>query len=77
MDPGEDGTPDMPLNLRVVRENAEAEAIIRVSYSDDRAAEWLASRTDLPVVALPATVDYHGGQTLTQWYDELIKALLQ
>ena len=54
----------------------QAEMIIRVSYSEPRAADWLASRTGLPVAKLPSTVDFQAGQTLEQWYDALISAMM-
>ena len=49
--------------------------IIHVSYVSDRPSQWLAEQTGAPVIALPATVDYQGGQTLSQWFDELIERL--
>lgn len=55
----------------------DASMIIRVSYSEARGAEWLASETRLPVKVLPATVDHQGGQSLMQWYENLIEILLQ
>jgi len=50
--------------------------ILHVSYVSDRPSQWLAEQTGAPVVALPATVDYQGGQTLTQWFDEVIQRLV-
>lgn len=49
--------------------------ILHVSYVSDRPSQWLADKTGAPVVALPATVDYQGGQTLSQWFDEVIQRL--
>jgi zinc/manganese transport system substrate-binding protein len=49
--------------------------ILHVSYVNDRPARWLAEQTGAPVIALPATVDYQGGQTLPQWFDELVARL--
>ena len=54
----------------------EIKMIIHVSYVSDRASQWLAEQTGAPVIALPATVDYQRGQTLSQWYDEVIRQLL-
>ena len=50
--------------------------IIHVSYVSDRPSQWLAEQTGAPVIALPATVDFQGGQTLTNWFDEVIRKLL-
>lgn len=49
--------------------------IIHVTYVSDRPSQWLAEQTGAPVIALPATVDYQGGQTLSQWFDEVIGKL--
>lgn len=50
--------------------------IIHVSYASDRASKWLSTRTGAPVISLPATVDYQGGQTLSQWFTEVIQKLV-
>ncbi len=50
--------------------------IIHVSYVSDRPSRWLAEQTGAPVIALPATVDYQNGQTLSLWFDEVIQQLL-
>ena len=50
--------------------------ILHVSYVSDRPSQWLAEQTGSPVVALPATVDFQGGQTLSQWFDDVIQRLL-
>ena len=54
----------------------EIKMIIHVSYVSDRPSQWLAEQTGAPVVALPATVDFQGGQTLSQWFDEVVQQLL-
>jgi zinc/manganese transport system substrate-binding protein len=46
--------------------------IINTSYMSDRPVHWLAEQTGLPVVTLPASVDYQGGETLYQWFDRLV-----
>jgi hypothetical protein len=53
----------------------QADMIVRVSYSDARAADWLASRTGLPVIELPATVDFQHGESLFDWFDTVIERL--
>ena len=50
--------------------------IIHVSYVSERPSQWLADQTGVPVVALPATVDYQAGQTLSQWFDEVVQRLV-
>ena len=50
--------------------------ILHVSYVSDRPSQWLAEQTGSPVVALPATVDFQGGQTLSQWFDDVIQRLV-
>lgn len=49
--------------------------ILRVNYASERPAHWLADQINVPVVALPATVDYQAGQTLSQWFDIVITRL--
>ena len=45
--------------------------IIDTSYMNDRPARWLSEQTGVQLVTLPATVGYHDGETLYQWYDRL------
>ncbi len=52
--------------------NQKAEMIINTNYMNDRPVRWLAEQTNLPVVTLPSTVDYQGGETLYQWFDSLV-----
>lgn len=54
----------------------EVKMIMHVSYVSDRPSQWLAEQTGAPVIALPATVDYQGGQTLTSWFDGVVQQLL-
>lgn len=49
--------------------------IIHVDYVSDRPSQWIAEHTGAPVVVLPATVDFQGGQTLMQWFDDLFAKL--
>ena len=53
-----------------------ADAIVRVSYSNPRAAQWFADRTGIPVVELPSTVNFNQGETLEQWFDNILSLLL-
>jgi len=50
--------------------------IIHAVYINERSAQWLSSKTGIPVVDLPATVDFQQGETLVQFYDALIDALI-
>lgn len=50
----------------------QAKMIIDTSYMNDRPVQWLAKQTGIPVVTLPATVDYQAGETLYQWYDNIV-----
>jgi zinc/manganese transport system substrate-binding protein len=54
----------------------EIKMIIHVAYVSERPSRWLAEQTGAPVVVLPATVDYQDGQTLSQWFDEVVQQLL-
>ena len=54
----------------------EIKMIIHVAYVSDRPSQWLSEQTDAPVIVLPATVDYQDGQTLSQWFDEVMQQLL-
>lgn len=63
------------LLARLAREPARA--IVRSAYSDPKAADWLAERARIPVVALPYTV---GGneqaKDLFELFDDTIRRLL-
>lgn len=61
--------------LKKQLENKKIRMIIHVTYVSDRPSQWLAEQTGAPVIALPATVDFQGGQTLSQWFDEVIGKL--
>jgi zinc/manganese transport system substrate-binding protein len=54
-----------------------ARLILRATYQDERAADWLGSRAHIPAVALPATV---GGspeaRDLTSLFDDILRRLL-
>ena len=54
----------------------EIKMILHVSYVNDRPTQWLSEQTGTPVVTLPATVDYQGGQTLSQWFEKVIQQLV-
>jgi zinc/manganese transport system substrate-binding protein len=50
--------------------------ILHVSYVNDRPTQWLSEQTGIPVITLPATVDYQGGQTLPLWFEIVIQQLM-
>lgn len=55
--------------------DSRARLILRANYNDSRPAEWLASRTGLPVVVLPSTVGAEGSQDLFAFYDLILARL--
>lgn len=59
--------------VKKLLKNNKAAMIIDTNYMNDRPVKWLAEQTNLPVVTLPATVDYQGGETLRQWFDNLVE----
>ena len=46
--------------------------IIDTGYMNPRPVKWLSERTGIPVVTLPASVDYHNGESLQQWFDNIV-----
>jgi len=50
--------------------------IIHAAYVNERSAQWLSAKTGIPVVSLPASVDFQQGETLVQFYNALIDALM-
>ncbi len=54
----------------------EIKMITHVSYVSERPSKWLSAQTGAPVIALPATVDYQGGQTLSQWFTDVVQKLV-
>ncbi len=49
-----------------------AEMIIDTNYMNNRPAKWLSDQTGIPVVTLPATVDFNNNETLQQWFTSLV-----
>jgi zinc/manganese transport system substrate-binding protein len=55
-----------------------ARAILRFNYSDDRGAQWLSERAQIPVLVLPSTVGATDqAKDLFGLYDELVAQLLK
>ena len=46
--------------------------IIDTNYMNDRPVQWLSKQTGITVVTLPATIDFQGGETLHQWFENII-----
>ncbi|HYM34092.1 MAG TPA: zinc ABC transporter substrate-binding protein [Steroidobacteraceae bacterium] len=58
--------------------NKIVKAIVRSSYQDSRASDWLAGRTGVKAIVLPHTVgSVPGTDTLTQMFDVIIARLLE
>ena len=54
-----------------------ARMIVRASYNNSRASEWLAERTKLPMVVLPSTVGSNdNAKDLFRFYDDIVNRLL-
>ncbi|NOQ68775.1 MAG: zinc ABC transporter solute-binding protein [Gammaproteobacteria bacterium] len=51
--------------------------IIHAAYINDRPALWLSAKTGIPVVSLPASVNFQQGESLQQFYETIINALMQ
>ena len=50
--------------------------IIHAAYINERSAQWLSAKTGIPIVSLPASVNFQQGETLEQFYDVLINTLM-
>ena len=46
--------------------------IINTGYMSDRPVMWLSEQMEIPVVTLPATVNFQGEETLQQWFSRLV-----
>jgi zinc/manganese transport system substrate-binding protein len=54
-----------------------ADIIVRASYNNGRASEWLAERTKIPLVALPSTIGGNNeARDLFSLFDDIIRRLL-
>lgn len=50
----------------------QAVMIIDTNYMNDRPVQWLSKQTGIPVVTLPATVDYQNGESLYNWFERIV-----
>ena len=75
--PGLEPTIAHLASLVTILQNEPARMIVRSSYNNPRASEWLAERTKLPIVILPSTV---GGddnaKDLFSFYEDIVNRLL-
>ena len=74
------GVPPTSSHLARVKKQIEQTEVIMITqaaYANDRPAHWLSNNTGIPVVSLPASVDFQQGQTLEQWFEVLIDSLMK
>ena len=64
-------------HLKQISPETEVIMITQAAYANDRPAHWLSNNTGIPVVSLPASVDFQQGQTLEQWFEVLIDSLMK
>lgn len=63
--------------IKQLLKQQQAVMIIDTGYMNDRPAKWLYEQTGIPLVALPATVDFQNGESLYQWFDTLADLILE
>jgi len=63
--------------LKQLLQQQSAVMIVDTGYMNDRPAKWLSEQMDIPVVTLPATVDFQNGESLYQWFDKLVDLLVE
>lgn len=75
--PGIEPTTGHLAELVDLTRNKHVQAIVRSSYQDARASEWLAGRTGVPAIVLPHTVgSVPGSDDLFKMFDVLVNRLL-
>lgn len=57
--------------IKQLLKQQQAVMIIDTGYMNDRPAKWLSDQTGIPLVTLPATVDFQNNESLYQWFDTL------
>ncbi len=56
--------------------NDKADFILYATYNDSKPAEWLSSKTSIPTVALPSTVEnWQEPNALLNWYESVLSLL--
>jgi zinc/manganese transport system substrate-binding protein len=63
--------------VKQLLEQQPAVMVINTGYMNDRPVKWLSEQVNVPVVSLPATVDFQSGESLYQWFDNLVALLLE
>jgi len=63
--------------VKQLLQQQSAVMIVDTGYMSDRPAKWLSEQMDIPIVTLPATVDFQNGESLYQWFDKLLDLLLE
>jgi len=54
----------------------KADIILYATYNDSKPAEWLSSKTGIPIAAVPATVeDWKTDNALIHWYETILNTL--
>ncbi len=75
--PGLEPTIAHLASLVTILQNEPARMIVRSSYNNSRASEWLAERTKLPIVILPSTVGGNdNAKDLFSFYEDIVNRLL-
>jgi zinc/manganese transport system substrate-binding protein len=75
--PGVSPTTRHLAEVKQLLRNQPAVMIINTGYMTDRPVQWLSEQVDIPVVTLPATVNFHGDETLQQWFSNLIDLIIE
>ena len=63
--------------LKQSLQQQSAVMIVDTGYMNDRPVRWLSEQADIPIVTLPASVDFQNGESLYQWFDKLVELLLE
>jgi zinc/manganese transport system substrate-binding protein len=75
--PGIEPTIAHLTSLATQLQSDHARVIVRSSYNNPRASEWLAERTKLPMVVLPSTVGGNdNAKDLFSFYEDVVNRLL-
>jgi zinc/manganese transport system substrate-binding protein len=62
------------LSTRLVAEPADL--ILYATYQDGKAAGWLAAKSNIPAMGIPATVsDWQAPDALVSWYEAMLRSL--
>jgi zinc/manganese transport system substrate-binding protein len=61
--------------LKQVLQQQSPVMIVDTGYMNDRPVRWLSEQTGVPVVTLPATVDFQSDETLQQWFSRLVELI--